>query len=232
MVNFNSFTSVLSFVNGGGYLLVFLLMFVGGSVITTVAAFAASLGYFNIFLIAILSFLAESLQAFLFYTVGYYGRRSFVGDYGKFLGIEVKSLYKLETHFQNHLPKTLFFIKMTPFVSFPGLALAGMSHVPVKEYAFWSLMIAILKAVVFSIIGFILGIIASSFLEDKPLGISLFILVLILLLLSWLFKHFLQKFFKRELSLNSFKFFSFNLFKNLKRDLKRKIRRLRLKLYR
>ncbi|MDP3966034.1 MAG: hypothetical protein Q8Q04_00710 [archaeon] len=226
MVNFNSFTSVLSFINGSGYLFVFLLMIVGGSVITTVAAFTASLGYFNIFMVAMLSFLAESFQAFLFYLIGYFGRKRLIGDYGKFLWIEIKSLYKLETHFQNHLPRTLFFIKMTPFLSFPGLALAGVSHVPVKEYAFWNILIALMKAVVFSIIGFSLGLLASSFLEDKPLGISIFILVLIMIGLSLVFKHFLQKIFKKDLSLDSIRFFSFNLF----RTLKGKIRKNKLRI--
>jgi len=223
-VDFNSFGSLLSFVNGSGYLFIFLLMFIGSSIITTVAAFAASLGYLNIFMIVFLSFFAETLQAFLFYFIGYFGRRRLIGEYGKFLGISIKFLYKLETHFQNHLPRTLFFIKITPFLSFPGLSLAGVSHVPIKEYAFWNVLIAFVKAIVFSFIGFSLGLIASSFLEDKPLGISIFILVLIMVGISWIFKYFLQKLFQNDFSLNSIKFFSFNLFRFLKNRLKNKLK--------
>jgi len=230
MVDFNSFSSVLSYVHTSGYFLIFIAMIFIGSPIVTVAAFAATLGYLNLFLIPVISFLAECTEATLFYTLGYFGRRRLIGKYGSFFGIKLKALYKLETHFQNHFPKTLFFVKMTPFLSIPGLTLAGFSQVPIKRYILWNLLIASFKAILFSLIGFILGLVASSFLKGKPLGIYLFVLGLIMILLSWIGKHLMKKFFKKELSLESVEFFShkfyafiknkFGFFKKLKRKIK------------
>jgi len=212
MVNLNSFNGALEFMQVHGYFLIFLIMIIGGSVVTTVAAFAASLGYFNILVVVLLSFAAEITEGILFYNLGYFGRRRLIGEHGSFFGIKVKALYKLETHFKNHFGKTLFFIKMTPLLSIPGLTLAGVSHVPIKKYLSWNVMMAFFKSIFFSALGFFLGFIANKFLQDKPLGIYLFVLILIMLLLSWLGKHFGEKFLKKELSLGSIQFFSFNIF--------------------
>ena len=230
MVDFNSFTSVLNYVHTSGYVLIFIAMIFIGSPIVTVAAFAATLGYLNFFFVPILAFLADCTEATLFYILGYFGRRRLIGGYGSFFGIKVKALYKLETHFQNNFSKTLFFIKMTPFLSIPGLTLAGFSQIPIKRYALWNIIISFFRAILFSLIGFILGLVASSFLKGKPLAIYLFVLVLIMILLSWLGKHFMEKFFKKELSLESVEFFShkfynflknkFGFFKKLERKIK------------
>jgi len=187
-------------------------MVLGGSAVTTVAAFAASLGYFNIFLIAILSFFAELSEGAIFYTLGYFGRRKLIGKNGSFFGIKVKALYKLETHFQKHFGKTFFFIKMTPFLSIPGLTLAGVSHVPLKKYVSWTFLIVSFKAIFFSALGFFLGFIANQFLKDKPLAFSLFILILTMLIFSWLGKHFMEKMLKKELSLGQVELFSFKFY--------------------
>ncbi len=218
MVDLNSFNSVLGYFHTSGYILIFFVMILGGSAVTTVAAFAASLGYFNIFLIALLSFTSDLAEAAIFYTLGFFGRRKLIGEYGSFFGIKVKALYKLETHFQNHFSKTLFFVKMTPFLSIPGLTLAGVSHVELKKYITWNVVISFLKSILFSTIGFFLGFVARSFLEDKPLGAYFFILIVIMFILSWVAKHFMEKILKRELSLGSVEIFSnkfYDFFSNL-----------------
>lgn len=230
MVDLNSFNSVLGYFHTSGYVLLFLVMILGGSAVTTVAAFAASLGYFNIFLIALLSFTSDLFESALFYTLGYFGRRKLIGDYGSFFGIKVKALYKLETHFQNHFLKTLFFVKMTPFLGIPGLTLAGVSHVPLKKYITWNVVISFLKSVLFSAIGFFLGFVAKSFLEDKPLGIYFFILIILMVLLSWVAKRFMEKMLKKEFSLGQVEIYShkfygffsefFYSFKKLKNKIK------------
>ncbi|MCR4327517.1 MAG: hypothetical protein NUV46_02970 [Nanoarchaeota archaeon] len=213
MIDFNSLESVLGAVSGGGYFFIFVLMIFAGVVITTVAAFAASLGYMNFFVIVLLSFLAECFASTLFYSLGYFGRRRLIGDNGSFLGVKVKSLYKLESHFERHFTKTFLFVKMTPFLSFPGLTLAGVSHVPPRKYFSLSFSIAVLKSIVFSVVGFLLGLVARSFLEDKPLGITIFVLVILMIFLTWLGKLLLQKLLKQDLSLDSIKFFGFNVFR-------------------
>ena len=212
MVNLNSFSGMLNFIQIHGYFLIFLIMIIGGSAATIVAAFSASLGYLNIFLVILLSFFAELAEGALFYSLGYFGRRRLIGKYGSFLGIRIRSLYKLETHFQNHLGKTLFFMKMTPFLSIPGLTLAGVSHVPIKKYASWSLVFAFSRSIFFSAFGFFLGVVANKFLREKSFVNYLFILILIIFILSWIAKYFGQKIIKKELSLNSIGFFKFNLF--------------------
>lgn len=206
----------------------FFLMIFAGVVITTVGAFASSLGYMNIFVVFLLSFFAECFGAALFYTLGYFGRRRLIGENGSFLGVKVRSLYKLEGHFERNFTKTFLFVKMTPFLSFPGLTLAGVSHVPLKKYAFSTLSLAISKSVFFSMAGFLLGIVARSFLEDKPLGITIFVLVVLMVLLSWLARYLLQKFLKKNLSLDSIKFFGFSLMRKFNGKVENTRRKIRI----
>ena len=211
-MNLNSFSGMLNFIQIHGYFLIFLIMIIGGSAATIVAAFSASLGYLNIFLVILLSFFAELAEGALFYSLGYFGRGRLIWKYGSFLRIRIRSLYKLETHFQNYLGKTLFFMKMTPFLSIPGLILAGVSHVPIKKYAFWSLVFAFSRSIFFSAFGFFLGVVANKFLKEKSFVNYLFILILIIFILSWIAKYFGQKIIKKEFSLNSIGFFKFNFF--------------------
>jgi membrane protein DedA with SNARE-associated domain len=165
MVNLLSFSQMLSFVQFHGYFLIFLIMIIEGPIITTAAAFAASLGYFNVWIILLLSFLGDAVGDVLAYTIGYFSRKRLVEKYGHFFGIKGNVLAKVDSHFRNHLGKTMFLIKMSSVLSVPGLMMAGASKVPLKKYVFWSAIIILPRAVFFVILGYSFGAFAGSVLH-------------------------------------------------------------------
>lgn len=184
-----SFTQMLSFVQFHGYFLIFLIMIIEGPIITTAAAFAASLGYFNVWIILLLSFLGDAVGDILAYTIGYFSRRKLVEKYGHFFGINGNVLAKVDSHFKNHLGKTMFLIKMSSVLSVPGLMMAGASRVPLKKYTFWSVVFIIPRAVFFVILGYFFGVFAKSVLHYyNNIGYYFIALVIGIILIYWIGK--------------------------------------------
>jgi membrane protein YqaA with SNARE-associated domain len=87
-------------------------MIVEGTVTNTAAAFAASLGYFNIWIILVLAFLGDAIGDIIMYTIGYYGRRKMLDRYNLFFKVKKSSLKKLESSIPNSLKKSENSLKM------------------------------------------------------------------------------------------------------------------------
>ena len=156
MVDLSSFNDLLFFTQSHCYFLIFLIMVVEGPIITAAAAFASSLGYFNLWIILFLSFLGDFTGDMAIYLFGRYGRKKFVYERGSFFGIKTEKLKGIESHFENHFGKTLYLSKMTP-LAVPTIFLAGMSHVPVKKFALWSFLSGVHNMIVFAGIGYFFG---------------------------------------------------------------------------
>jgi len=203
MVNLNSFTDVLNFVQLHGYLIIFIIMIFEGPIIITAASFAASLGYFNVWIIFILGCLGDVVGDALVYYIGYYGRKRWINQYGHLFGIKRTSLGKLEKHFKKHLGKTLVAFKMTP-LAVPVLMLAGAGHVPIKKYAFWSAMIILPKTIFFTSLGYFFGIFANSILKYyNNVGYYFLALIIGIIAIYWLGKKIMSTFFSFKEGLNN-----------------------------
>lgn len=195
MVDMSSFDSVLNFIQYHGYLIIFLIMIVEGPIVITATSFAASLGYFNIWIIFILGCLGDIIGDALIYYIGYIGRKKFIKNYGHFFGIKQSTLKKIKGHFSNHMGKTLFTAKMTP-LAVPVLMMAGASKVPVRKYAFWNLVIIFPKTIFFTTLGYFFGVFADSILSYYQ-RIEYYIIALIIgvVVIYWLGKKISEKLF-------------------------------------
>ncbi len=163
MVNIFSFNDLLAYAQVHGYFLIFLIMIVEGPIMTVAAAFAASLGYFNIWVIFILSDVADLVCDSLFYFIGHVTRKKFLDKYTK-LFEEKSYLHKIEEKYREHPGKTIFLLKMSPFVT-PGLMAAGATKVPLKKYIYWNLVNNIPRTIFFVGAGYYFGIFAKSILH-------------------------------------------------------------------
>ena len=83
----DSFSSALAFTISQSYLFIFIVMVIEGPIITTAASFAASLGYFNIGIIFLLSLLGDLVGDGLHYIIGRTARVAFVEKLGISFGI-------------------------------------------------------------------------------------------------------------------------------------------------
>lgn len=182
MVNILSFNDLLAYAQVHGYFLIFLIMIVEGPIMTVAAAFAASLGYFNIWAIFILSDLADLVSDALFYFIGHFTRRKFFDKYTNLFG-EGSYLRKIEEKYKKHPGKTIFFLKMSPFAA-PGLMAAGAVKVPLKKYIYWNVINNLPRTIFFVATGYFFGVFAKSILHYyNNISYYAFFLVVVILVI-------------------------------------------------
>lgn len=152
-----SFSGALAWARGAGYFLMFIAMVVEGPVITSAAAFGAALGYFNIFIVFLLSIAGDLVGDFIYYGVGYFGRVRFVEKYGHKVGLTEKRLKHMERLIKTHPKKTLTAIKLAPMLPAPGLMMIGATRMPFGKYTWMTLLVALPKTILFMLLGYYFG---------------------------------------------------------------------------
>lgn len=188
-MNLATFAGALSWVMAHGYLLIFLAMFVEGPTVTAAAAFASVLGYFNVFIIFLLSILGDVTADIAYYALGYYGRLPLVNKFGHYFGLPESRMQRLESHLLQHSVKTLIVLKATPVLVVPGLMLVGAARMPFKKFVAWITLITLPKALLFTIIGYYFGYmydsIFSHYLKD---GAIIIFSALVFLVIYFIYK--------------------------------------------
>jgi membrane protein DedA with SNARE-associated domain len=154
---FSSFSGALAWVKSAGYSLMFLAMVVEGPIVTSAAAFAAALGYFNIFIIFLLSVAGDLVGDFIYYGIGYFGRVRYVEKYGHRIGLTERRMKRMEHLIKTHPKKTLAAIKLAPILPAPGLMMIGASRMPFGRYAWMTLLVALPKTILFMALGYYFG---------------------------------------------------------------------------
>lgn len=152
-----SFNGALAWVKSAGYFLMFIAMVIEGPVITSAAAFAAALGYFNIFIIFLLSIAGDLVGDYIYYGVGYFGRVKFVEKYGHRIGLTEQRLKHMERLIKEHPKKTLAAIKLAPLLPAPGLMMIGAVRMPVRRYTWITFIVALPKTIIFMALGYYFG---------------------------------------------------------------------------
>ncbi len=151
------FQSTVQWVLQHGYPLLFIVMLIEGPVITAAGAFAAALHYMNVWVVLLLSILANLIPDLVYYAIGYWGRETFINKYGHYIGVTPERIATTEKLAAAHSGKSLFMIKMVPLLATPGLILVGATKMDIKKYAFWSIAITVPTSLFYLIIGYYFG---------------------------------------------------------------------------
>jgi membrane protein DedA with SNARE-associated domain len=151
------FQGTVEWVLQHGYPLLFIVMLIEGPVVTAAAAFAAALHYMNIWVVLALSIFANFIPDLVYYAIGYWGREKFINKYGHYIGVTPERIAATEKLAEQHSGKSLFMIKMIPFLATPGLILVGATKMDIKKYAFWSIIIIVPSSLLYLILGYYFG---------------------------------------------------------------------------
>jgi membrane protein DedA with SNARE-associated domain len=165
------FQGTVQWVLQHGYPLLFIVMLIEGPVITAAGAFAAALHYMNVWIVLLLSILANFIPDIVYYAIGYWARGKFLDKYGHYLGITPERIATTEKLANQHSGKSLFMIKMTPLLATPGLILVGATRMDIKKYAFWSLVITAPTSLLYLVIGYYFGAAYNTLEHYLNLGI-------------------------------------------------------------
>lgn len=195
---YSLFSGIGQWVIADGYVLMFIGMLIEGPAITSAGAFAAKLGYFDIWIVFLLSILGNLIPDVIYYALGYWGRQAFIGRWGHIVGLTEERLIRIEELLKTHAGKTLFAIKMIPTVATPGLIAAGIARMNLKTYIWWSIIITIPSSLLFLIIGYYFGATYQTILtEVKYSGYLIVGFLALFLFFSYLYRKASGKFARR-----------------------------------
>lgn len=152
-----TFAAITQWVLQQGYTLMFVLMLIEGPVVTAAGAFAAAFSYFHLWIVLLLSILANIIPDVVYYAMGYWGRHRFVDRWGHYFGLTKERIRVAEKFAKDHSGKSLFAIKMIPFLATPGLIAVGAAKMDLKKYIFWSIVITIPSSLLYLLVGYYFG---------------------------------------------------------------------------
>ena len=189
-------TAFLSYVLVYKYFALIIFVFVGSFILPfplntvyfAVGAFAGQ-GYFNIFILWIVSYLTNvSGDSFGYFVTYIYGK--------KILGIlhinpENKNLLKVEKLLREYAAETIFFTRLTtPFFNLVNF-MSGLIGVPFKKFIFFDMLGNIIDVSFFVFAGYFLGNYWEEFLKNiQYVGLAIFaIFVIVIISRIYLKKH-------------------------------------------
>lgn len=170
------------------YYILLPLMIIEGPIATVIAAFLSALNILNIYIVYALAVAGDVIGDIVYYLIGRLGRHSIIPRYGQHLGITEEKISYAEKHYKKHLKKTIFWGKVTQAPVLVVLVTAGIAKVDFKKFLLTVFFITLIKALVFSIIGFYFG--RSYYLINKYLDRSImavWIAILSAILLYWIY---------------------------------------------
>ncbi len=179
------------------YFVLFLIFIIEGAIVNYVAAFAASLGFFNVFIVYILAVLGNLIGDLIYYTIGKMSKKRIIDKYirKKFKFLQIK---KLNSLIKKHSFKSLLVIKTAPLFPMPGLIMVGYSKMPIKKFILYTLIVSIVHCGIITIIGYYSGALFSYLYEYFQLGIILAAMLIALIIGIWLLtESILKKYFKK-----------------------------------
>lgn len=175
-----NFSSAFDWVIGHGYVLMFVIMVIEGPVITSAAAFGAALGYFDGWIVFLLSIIGNLLPDVIYYAIGYWGRKRLVNRYAHYFGLSHEKIIRLERLSELHAGKAMALIKLVPFLATPGLIIVGAVRMPLKRYIWWCVALTVPSSLFFYIIGYYFGAAYNIIRHYLDLGGAFIIATLIL----------------------------------------------------
>ena len=185
---------LLMFIQNQGYFIIFLLMLIEGPIVIYAAAFLASQGILNIYLVLLLALFGNLIPDVFLFLLGKHSRIKTIEKMFEFFGINQSKIEKMEKTFSNHLGKSIILFKLIPGLAVPGIMLAGFSKVSFKKFFIASTIFNIISAILFTLLGFYSGITISSLL--KYLKLEKYILIA--LLISVIIVYFIIQYFKKN----------------------------------
>jgi membrane protein DedA with SNARE-associated domain len=169
------------------YFILIPLSFVEGPIIAFFAGSLASLGYFNIYVLAVFFFMRDVIVDGLCYWIGYSLRdKSFVRKIASKVGITDDHLEDAKKLWSEHPGKTMFLSKLAYGVAAGLIVVAGMVRMPFKKFMTWGAVVAILHYITLLFLGYFF---ASSFgsIENILSKIQYVVLALVVLATAYYF---------------------------------------------
>jgi membrane-associated protein len=167
------FQQIILLLTAHKYLFLFPVVVVEGPIITVIAGFLSSLGLLNIFIAYAVVVGGDIVGDIIYYALGYYGGQRFVKRWGRFLGITLERVERLEKHFEKHSGKTLIIGKLSHGIGGVVLVAAGIARMPLRKLVLYDFIPTLPKSLILLLIGYYSGesyVKISSYLDYTAIG--------------------------------------------------------------
>lgn len=145
-----------------GYPAMLLLMILEGPITTIIAAFLSSLGYFNVYVVFILSVLGDIIGDIILYSIGYFGGRRALLKAEKLLNVKQSFVERLEQKFKRHGAKIIFSVKAGTGLCWITFILAGSVKMHFKKFLLYTFWGGIIWSSLLVVIGYFFGYAAEK----------------------------------------------------------------------
>jgi membrane-associated protein len=140
-----------------GYVIMFLLMIVEGPVVTLVAALLASLGFFSLPIVFMLSIVGDLLGDVLWYGIGRKWGQSFMVQYGRFVGISQELINRVQKFFDRYGGRAVFGAKSTTGLCLATFIVAGAAGMPLRVFLVNAFMGGVVWTSILVALGYFFG---------------------------------------------------------------------------
>ncbi len=179
-----SLNAIVSLIVSYRYLLILPISIIEGPIVTVIAAFLASQGYFNILFIYFIVVLGDIVGDIIYYYIGRFWKQESINKLLNLFRIKNEKIEKAKQYFNKNVGKTLLFGKFTHSAGFVILIGAGMARIPLKDFIIYNLIGIIPKSLLFILIGYFAGSAYNKI--DSYIGkISLILFIFIIVFIVW-----------------------------------------------
>lgn len=134
------------------------LCFIEGPIVAFVAGTLASLGYFNVFLLAAIFFVRDvATDAFMYFMGRYGGKTRFAKWFLKKVGVTSEHLAGVHRLWEKNTGKTMFFSKISYGLAATFLVVAGLVEVPMRKFFIWAAIVTVMQYGVLLTLGYYFG---------------------------------------------------------------------------
>jgi len=141
------------------YEIIIPLAILEGPILAMICGFLLKLGALDLLPVFLCLMLGDICSDVYWYYLGYYGGRPFLLKFGRFFGINEKTLKLVEKLYHRHYALILFLSKLTMGFGFAVqiVAVAGMVKIPFKKYMAVNLLGQPIWTAILLSIGYFLG---------------------------------------------------------------------------
>ncbi|MEP7162436.1 MAG: VTT domain-containing protein [Candidatus Moraniibacteriota bacterium] len=152
-----NFHDLVQWAIANSYWLIFLAMCVEGPVTTAAAGFASALGYFDPWIIFLLSILGDLLPDSLYYFLGSMSRFTLTHRLARRFGLREERLSNIERLLHENFGMAMIALKFTPVVPVAGFMLIGALNLSFRRFLLWCTLLTLPKAALFLLLGYFFG---------------------------------------------------------------------------
>jgi membrane protein DedA with SNARE-associated domain len=134
------------------------LTFLEGPVVAFVAGTLASVGYFNVYFLAVLFFVRDVGLDGVYYSIGYFGGRTkFARGMLKKIGVTDDHLEEVRLLWSRRPFMTMFIGKLSYGVASAFVVVAGTVKMPLRVFFKYGIIVAVLQYGILLCVGYFLG---------------------------------------------------------------------------